>query len=217
MRGRGLRAGRGFVLYVVLIVVTIAALMAGSVVYAAHSQRAAADAASRRVQSRAIAWSGVQAVMEELRAQRGELIRGGEPDVPDEWTMFADGSGRIAVARLVPSADGARLVSESGKLDINRATEGMLALVPGVGEEAAKRIIAARNGRKFLSVHELEGIEGLRGAVSGSAGGEDEANASEDAFVPPDAADAARPLAELLTVFAFDPNVQAGIGERGEP
>lgn len=219
MNGRGGRVARGFVLYVVLIVVTIGALMAGSVVYAAHAQRASADAAARRVQSRAIAWSGVQAAMEELRVQRDELIRGGEPDVPDEWTMFADADGRVAVARLMAMPDGSRLVSEAGKLDINTATEGMLALVPGLSEEIAKRIVSARGGRKFLSVHELEGIEGLRGAVSGGAGTggtEGASSASEDAFVPPEETTAARPLEELLTVFSFDPNVQAGMGERAE-
>ncbi len=206
---------RGFTIYVVLIVVTIAALMSASVLYSAQAQRAAADAAARRVQSRAIAWSGVQAAMEELRARRDDLIRGGEVDLPEDWPLFSDDQGRRAVARLVAS-DGRRLISESGKIDVNTATEAMLAHVPGLDAEIAKRIVGARAGRKFLSIQELAGIEGLRGAFTAEAGGERSADASQDAFVPPDAAVPPRPLGDLLTVFSFEPNVQAGMGRNAE-
>jgi len=211
------RAARhnGFTLYVVLIVVTIGALTAGSVVYSAQAQRAAADAAARRVQSRAIAWSGVQAAMEAFRVQRDELIRGIEPDLPEDWSLFAEPSGRRAVARLVAGTDGRLLESESGKLDINTATEAMLALVPGLDAEVVKRIVATRGSRKFLSVHDLSAVEGLRGAINGTTGSEDEP-ASSDAFVPPEALSPSRPLTELLTVFSFEPNVQAGMGRNAE-
>jgi hypothetical protein len=203
----------GFTLYVVLIVVVIGALMAGSVVYSAQAQRSSADAAARRVESRAIAWSGVQAAMEELRSQRDEMIRGGEPRMPTAWTLFTDGQGRRAVARVVPAGGGELIVSEAGKLDVNTATPAMLAMVPGLDDEVAKRIVAARGGRKFLSVYELAGIEGLAAAFAVGSAAEPEV---QDAFVPPEEITPSRPLSDVLTVFAFDPNVQAGMGRNAE-
>ena len=207
-------ASRAFVLYAALIVVAIGALIASSVVHAAQAQRSSADAAARRVQSRAIAWSGVQAAMEALRAQRDDLLRGRSADLPEDWSMFTDADGRQAVARLVEQRDGALLVSESGKVDVNTATAAMLAAVPGLDAEIAARIVGARAGRKFLSVHELAGIEGLRSAFG--AVGEAPDEAVEDAFVPPGDATPSRPLTDLLTVFSFDPNVQAGMGRNAE-
>lgn len=204
---------RAFALYAVLITVTIGALVAASVVYSAQAQRVAADAAARRVQSRALAWSGVQAAQEELRAQRADLLLGRRPVLSDEWPLFVDGDGRRAVARLVP-IDGQAAVSESGKIDINAATAEMLAQVPGLDAEVAARIVAARGAGKFGSVRDLALIEGLRNAF----GPRDDAEppASTDAFVPPADAAPPRPLEDLLTVFAFDPNVQAGMGRGAE-
>ncbi len=214
MRRRAAR--RGFVLYVMLITVTIGSLMAVSVVYAAQAQRSAANAAARRVQSRAIAWSGLQAAMSELSRQRTELLRGAEPTLPEDWTLFTESDGRRAVARIVVPEGGTLVTSEAGKLDVNTAAEGMLALMPGLDAETAKRLIAVREGRKFLSVHELGGVEGLRQAFAGSAEESVDVSASTDAFVPPEAVVSARPLQELLTVFSFDPNVQAGLGRNAE-
>jgi len=207
-------AHRAFVLYAALIVVAIGALISSSVVYAAQAQRSSADAAARRVQSRAIAWSGVQAAMEALRVQRDDLLRGRGADLPEDWVMFTDADGRQAVARLVEQTDGALLVSEAGKLDVNTARAAMLAAVPGLDAEIASRIVAARAGRKFLSVHELAGIEGLRNALGG--GSESADVPVKDAFVPPEDAELSRPLTDLLTVFSFDPNVQAGLGRNAE-
>lgn len=209
----GCALSRGFALYAVLVTVTIGALVAASVVYSAQAQRVAADAAARRVQSRAIAWSGVQAVQEELRAQRADLLLGRRPALSDEWPLFVDGDGRRAVARLV-FTDGQAAVSESGKIDINAATAEMLALVPGLDAEIAARIVAARGAGKFGSVRDLASIEGLRNAFAPSE--EDESAGSADAFVPPTDTALSRPLEDLLTVFAFDPNVQAGMGRGAE-
>lgn len=203
------RGAGGFALYAVLIVVTIGALVAASVVYSAQAQRAAADAAARRVQSRALAWSGVQAALEEMRSSRQELLRGERPKLSEEWSLFVEGDGRRAVARPV-LVDGEPAVSESGKLDINTATAEMLANVPGLDAEIAARIVAARGSGKFGSVRELASIEGLRAAFS--IAGEAEPAESADAFVPPEEVSADRPLEDLLTVYSFDPNIQTGMG-----
>jgi DNA uptake protein ComE-like DNA-binding protein len=204
---------RAFALYAVLVTVTIGALVAASVVYSAQAQRIAADAAARRVQSRAIAWSGVQAAQEELRLQRGDLLLGRRPVLSDEWPLFVDADGRRAVARPVIS-EGQAAASEAGKIDINAATVEMLALVPGLDPEIAARIVAARGAGKFGSVRDLASIEGLRGAFAPAPA--DSAPAGADAFVPPTDPASTRPLEELLTVFAFDPNVQAGMGRGAE-
>jgi hypothetical protein len=136
--------------------------------------------------------------------------------VQDEWTLFTDESGRRAVARLVSDTEGRSLVSEAGKLDVNTIPEAVLKLVPAIGPEIAPRIVSARTSAKFLSVGQLAQIEGLRNAFVPPAGEEGTTNGSEDAFVPPQDDVPEAPLSASLTVFSFDPNVQAGMGRNAE-
>jgi len=201
-------ARRGTVVFAVLVVITLGALAAATVLISADASIAEAEVTVTRAQSRALAWSGVQVVMSELASQRDALLDGRSPRVTEEWELFTDEAGRRWTVRLIGlgGPGGVPIVSESGKLDLNTATEAMLALLPGVGEALAKGIVEARGERPLASVDELLTIDGFTpemvygegaGAADGSFSGEV----------------GALPLADLVTVFAFDPNVQSGAGD----
>ncbi|MCW5775906.1 MAG: helix-hairpin-helix domain-containing protein [Phycisphaeraceae bacterium] len=201
-------ARRGTVVFAVLVVITLGALAAATVLVSADASIAEAEVTVTRAQTRALAWSGVQVVMAELSSQRDALLDGRSPRITEEWELFTDEAGRRWMVRLVDLGvpGGVPIVSESGKLDLNTATEAMLALLPGVGDALAKRIVEARAERPLASVDELLSVEGFTpemvyGEDAGAAGG---SLASEGASLP---------LADLVTVFSFDPNVQSGAGD----
>lgn len=217
---------RGLVLLAVLVIVALGAFVGAGLLTTAGAEAAGTAYSVRRVQARALAWSGVQAVAAELAAQRDELLNGEAPRLGERHELFRDDSGRTGVVRLLAVADGARWASEAGKLDLNAAPAEMLAKLPGVGEDLARRIAAAREERAFASVEDLLRVEGVTPALLDPAGGEELAPAfdapgsdgagagAESAadWLPPDE----RGLAQFVTVFAFDPNVQAGLGENAE-
>lgn len=210
------RARRATVLFAVLLVVTLAALAGTTVLVAADAGVSSAQATLKRTQVRALAWSGVQAVMAELADQREALLLGSAPLVTDEWTLFTDENGRRGVVRLVePGVDGL-IASECGKLDLNAASEGMLSKVDLIGPDLAARIVEARNTRRFTSVEDLLRVEGVTPELLygvPAVEGRDRPR-SERVRLPGSAADesGANGLAGAVTVFSFDPNVQAGVG-----
>lgn len=198
------RQRRALALLAVLIVITIGALVGASLLYAAEAGRESAATSLRMEQSRLLAWSGVQAVMAELAVQRDRLLLGEPAEVTASWVFTPEESLSSAAsgprfAYRLRSIDGTELASETGRLDINHATAEMLARLPGVTEALAAKIVAAR---PFASVHDLLGVEGVTEQMLFGAGVADDPAA-------------ATPLASLITVFSFDPNVQAGVGERG--
>jgi DNA uptake protein ComE-like DNA-binding protein len=203
------RARRGLVLLAVLLVIVLASLVGTTVLIVADADRAGAEVSLHRTQSRALAWSGVQAVTAELASQRDGLLEGRPPRVTEAWRVVEDEQGgRVGLYRLVPLGPDGPLVSESGKLDLNSATVEMIALLPGVGADLADAIVAARDRAPLGSVEELLAIEGIGvDALYGAQGG---AEAGQDSGVPH-----AIPLADLVTVFSFDPNVQLGLGQSG--
>lgn len=196
---------RGTVLLAVLIVVMLAILIAGSIAVRAEGGLATRAAASDRAALRALAWSGVQGVMAELDAQRGGIMDGEQPALTAEWTLFEEGGTR-GVVRLVP-IDGEYAVSELAKVDVNAATEAMLAKAPGFDESTAKAVRAARGSKGFDSPEGLLKVAGIDDARY--YGGDD---AARDATREPGAVEKP-PLARVATVFAFDPCTQAGIGK----
>lgn len=221
---------RGVVLLLVVVIVTIAAMIGGTAAMATASERGAVTAARDLAQARAAAWSGVQAVMAELSEQREAILAGELPVVTESWELDAGTGGRRSVVRLVDlSADEGLLVPESGRLDVNIATKQML-VDAGIDDGLAGRIIAARDQKSFGSIEELRRVTGVTAAMLpgfAAAGMDDDAGLSRgggtDAMVfggsggSGGAVGAGTPnLTELLTVFAFDPNIQSGLGERGE-
>ncbi len=208
-------AGRGVVLLTVLVVVAIAALLGTTVMYLAEGERSGAALSIDRTQMRALAWSGVQGAMAELAEQRDALLSGAAPELTAEWTLYTDERGRRGLVRLIAiGSDGQTAISELGKIDLNTATEEMLAKVDGIGEDLAKKIVQERTRRPFESAEDLARVEGLTAEMLYGApesdGDADEPSAGDDS-------DAGHGLIDALTVFAFDANIQAGLGDDGAP
>jgi len=209
-----MRQGRdrpAFALLLVLLVLAGSALVVTSAIMDADAQVPRARATLGATRARALAWSGVQAAMAEIGAQREALLAGGEPRLTRAWTVPLDDGGAEGVVRLVPpdgpsgafDADGAAplAVSESAKIDLNRATPEMLALLPGLGEDGAGIVVSGRAQRQWGSVQEVEA------ELGGSTRGELDA--------APDAAaggEAAADWRGLVTAYSADANVQSGVG-----
>ena len=205
------RASRpGVVLIAVLVVLTIGALIGTTVLAMTSAERATAETSLRRTRARALAWSGVQAVMAELATQREDILEGRDPHVTEEWTVFERLDGTRGVFRLIPiGADELPIVSESAKLDVNHATAEMLETLPMIDRELADAIVQARERRLFRSVEELIAVDGIDAdLLYRRSGAFDGAAALIDGGDQP-------ALTEVLTVFSFDPNIQAGLGREG--
>lgn len=199
-----------FVLLMVIIVITIAALSGTTAMYLAGAELASAGSGLKHEQSRALAWSGVQAAMAELADQRDKLLDGQAPALTKEWELYTDESGTRGVVRLgaIGATDDTAGASESAKLDLNTATADMLSKVPGIDPSLAAAIISARGSGRFGSVDDLLRVKGVTPEML--RGGEANGDAG-DSSGPTRAAG----LSDVLTVFSFDPNVQAGLGQNG--
>lgn len=209
------------VLLAVLLVIVLAAMIGSTLLVTVDAERSSAETTLRRSQSRANAWSGIQYVMAQLADQREKLLAGSSPEVGTEWVLYEDEGGRRAVVRLVPVWGDMHLVSETGKVDVNHASKEMLASLSGIGTEArAQKIIDAR---PFTSVEELVRVDGMAAdvlygfvdtpigleALGPGADGTGGAKPPEPRSGGGAASEAG--LIDLLTVFSFDPNIQAGI------
>lgn len=238
------RGHRGVILLSVLVVVAIAALVGTTAMYVAEGERAGAEVSIERTRARALAWSGVQAALAELAEQRDVLLTGAAPELTPEWTLYTDENGSRGVVRLVPiGPEGEVAVSELGKLDINTATEEMLAKVEGIGEGLAARIVEERAKRPFESAEDLARVVGVTAELLYGAGDDVDADASSGSGDsrrerPPRRVNSglggrggtrreagsgasgerrsASGLVDVLTVFAFDANIQAGLGDGGD-
>ncbi len=193
------RTRRAIVIVIVLAVIALGAMVAMTALYFASAQRASVIAATRRLQARALAWSGVQAVAAELWRQRDDLLQGGRPKLESESVVFEEGTpaapGDRGVFRLLPIA-GALTAAEAGKVDLNSAPVEMLTAL-GVTPVVAEEIIAARRRRPFASVAEATSMA----AWSAQAG-----ELRRGGKVSP---------GNVLTVFSFDPQVVGGAPSEG--
>ncbi|MDQ7013748.1 MAG: helix-hairpin-helix domain-containing protein [Planctomycetota bacterium] len=212
---------RGSAILAVLLLLVIGVVIAATVLVAADAAGESAESERHRAQARAMAWSGVQAVMAELSEQREDLLDGLDPQLTQEWSLFTLDDGTRGIVRLLdldPQSD-AMVVAENAKLDINAATAEMLAAVPGLDGMLAARIVEARDTQPFSSVAELLRVEGITpdllygppdvgwdGAGGDSVGSPDLSPASPLGV----GMDGPSGLVSYLTVFAFDPNVQVG-------
>jgi competence protein ComEA len=53
----------------------------------------------------------------------------------------------------------------AGVLNVNRATEAELRLLPGIGRGRARAIVERREKRPFASLEELARMKGMKGVV----------------------------------------------------
>ena len=211
------RPRRGLVLFAVLVVAGIGLSIAAGVLLLARAETRGADRSAERVRSRALAWSGVQAIVAELALQRGRILQGESLELDPQYVIEESGS-RVGIVRLLPvGPDGSRLVSEASKFDLAEASIESLEASGILDAELAAAVIAARDrfgGR-------LDAVEALLAAAP-------EAITAEDLFGPlseldlrdaiaGEEADRAermlarlegptpRGLADLLTVHAAEP------------
>lgn len=178
-------------LLVVFVAVAVMAL-AGSMVASSTDAHLSGLAGSLRdAQVRALAWSGVQAVVWELARQRDDILAGRTPRLTPAWELFVEPDGTRGIVRLVPLDADVYLESESARLDVNTATAEMLGRVPGFDAAHAQAIVSGRQSRTYVSVEQaLRGIAGQNAPHEGA-------------------------WRRLLTAHAFEPNVQFGIGPGG--
>lgn len=205
---------RGLVILVVMVVVTLSALIGSSVLLLGEDANASTTFDRRATQARLSAWSGVQAVMARLHDQREDLLLGATPDLPESWTFPIETDGAPPAFRLIGGDGEVYATSENAKLDVNLATAEMLAALPMIDERLAQAIVAAR---PFGSIPELGMVEGVTPELL--YGGQlepGEAIGGADATDPGGVLEGNLTLADVLTVFSFDPNIQIGVGEKGE-
>ncbi len=225
-----MRFRRGMVLLGVMVVVAMAALAGTTAMYLAQAELASSRTAMKHTQARAIAWSGVQAVMAEMEDQREKLLDGAAPELTKRWELFEEEGGPRGVVRLTAwTEDGPTAQSENAKLDVNSATAEMLKAL-GIDEKTAGAIVGARDKSRFASVGDLTRIGGFdakllereeepepqsrgRGGVQPSPGPGASGASSGGASSTGSASDSS--LADLITVFSFDPNIQSGLGDNG--
>ncbi len=194
----------------VLVVMGGAILVATGLLVLAQAEIAGSAGAGDRAQSRALAWSGLQAAMALLDQQREVILSGSTPSLDDELVIYEAG-GRLGVVRLLPVGPaGVRLVAEAGRLDLEHAGAPELAATGFVDEALAQTILDHRRrlGRPFQSVAELLDVpevsaETLYGVIEDLAAGEGAAPAGAGP-----ASAAPRGLADVVTVYGFEPAIQ---------
>lgn len=221
---------RGIAIGAVLLVgLGILLIVAGTLHYvrAGVASIGGTDAA---IQARMAARSAVRVLAGDLHQNRSGLLRGEVPVPATGYELFelpGPGEGRLAVARLLPlGPGGAMIVSESAKIDLNLATAAELEATGLLSSIEAAAIVAARDARpggRFEHLSDLLSLEG-DGAPGPSrvlgpldelsilsridADEEDTgeriaARLSED--LGP--ASGVTPLAEVLTIHSFEPDV----------
>ena len=208
---------RGFVLIAVLVIVGGAILMTTSMLLLYQAQLATTARSADAVQSRMLASSGLQAVMTVLDGQRDEILAGRSPRVDRQYLVY-ESPTELGVVRLL--ATGARrdlLEPEAGKLDLNEIDAAALVSTGFVDSEVAAGIIEYRRSTGgFQSVGELARVPGVTAEMVW--GPLEDLTPMDDAMS--ETADMAervfsmheqpspRGLADLVTVFAFEPNIQ---------
>ncbi len=208
---------RGSALLAAVMVITLTALLVTTMVMAVDSASAGVKSSRREADLRAIAWSGIQGAMAELEAQHSELMKGGEPHLTAQWEAWKDGDLHAGV-RLIPwgKAEDAPLAqSESAKLDLNRATPAMLRRLPEPFQRRAGDIVRAR--AKPLTTVESLGVLTWADNVAlyGEPEGENARARSMGGLSRMVTPEPTPGLADLGTVFSFDPDVQLGVVDAG--
>jgi competence protein ComEA len=76
----------------------------------------------------------------------------------------SDGGGGAAQAAKTPRKKPGK-AALAGVLNVNRATEAELRLLPGIGKRRAELIVARRQKKPFTTVDEIGRIKGMRALV----------------------------------------------------
>ncbi|MFZ2873874.1 MAG: hypothetical protein WAZ94_05270 [Phycisphaerales bacterium] len=193
---------RGTVLIITLVVIAVSVLLCSAMAVRVEARLDTARVSMEREHLRALAWSGLQGVQQELEAQRAAMLEGEQPTLTREWVLFDDGAHK-GVVRLLGGGPGGT-TSEMSRLDVNRADAGMLAKLPGGSEDVASRILATR-GEGVQAPEELVRPGSMTIAEYYGPG-----PAAEES--DPDAPEAPSGLGVWITSLAYDPNVQGGLG-----
>jgi len=205
------------VLVAVMVVVGSALFIAGSLLHLMLAQSSLATSSREVEQSRALVRSGLQAIIAELDAQRDLILEGESPSIEPQYLLFEE-EGELGVVRILPAGpSGERLVSEAGKIDINTTDAESLERTERVDSALASEIIAYRDalGRPLQSLAELLFVESLTaedlyGPLENlSPLDEAQSELGERARwrVSSDR-EGLRGLADLLTVFSYEPALQ---------
>lgn len=217
MRGVASKSRRSFVLIAVLVIVGASLLVATSLLFVAQTELAVSSGAGEAAQSRALAWSGLQAVMAQLGDQRSRILAGEMPRLGNEIVVY-ESTSRQGVARLLPvsgvSGD-PTLIAEAGKLDVNRADAGTLAATTRLTPEAAQAVFdhVQSSGDRMRGIIELMRVPGGVVTAEMLSGPLDEL--SVFGAVPASSSSAhdvaepcVRGLNDVLTVFTAEPLLQ---------
>lgn len=216
-----IRNRRGLALAATLVILVLAALAATGVMAQIDARVGAVQSSWTRMQARALAWSGVQAVAAELGSQRERVLSGATPIVTESWTMPLD-QGRLGRIRLVPLASAGNdsaadvmpsIQPDGGKLDVNSATAAMLAKIPGLDQASADRIVAMRPLGGYYSLSDLVTVAGLS---SDAVFGAPAAGRVVEASIGAANETIETPLDRWLTVGLLDSNLQMGVGDAGK-
>lgn len=194
------KPSRAFVIVAVLVIMGSAIFIGTAMLFTAQAEVAGAAGARQAAQVRSLAWSGLQAVVVQLDAQRDAILRGDQPTLVERFEIFETPEGETGVVRLLAidaENPAGFFIPEAAKLDVNTIDAERLAATGVVAPELAGAIIAFRQslGRPIVSIEELLRVEGmtptlLYGDIAASA------------------PDAGPSLADVLTVFAFEPSLQ---------
>lgn len=213
------RSGRrSFVLVAVMIITGSALFIASALLYVLRSDAAVAAGALDVAQARSLGWSGMQIVIAELHRQRERILDGESPRLEPEYIVFETGS-EIGVVRLLPLGPaGELLVPEAGKLDLNEIDADALEKTTLIDAATARAIIAYRaaRGGMIQSVAELLAVDGvtpelLYGPLEDlnlDDQAQEQVGDVADRLLDQYTADAVRGLADVVTVYGFEPALQ---------
>jgi len=211
---------RGFTLIAVLVIVGSALLVATGMLFIAQAEVAGASHTARVAQSRSLMESALNVLVQELNQQRDVLLSGEMLELDQQYELYERGT-LLGVVRLLPvTPDQRRVEPQASKLDINakELTAEMLEATGLVDGDVAQAIIQyrdARPGGLVHSVSELLNVEGvsfelLFGPLEDML--DDPTNLEEgdlaERVLARYVSDEPRGLADVLTVFAVEPQLQ---------
>ena len=205
---------RAFALVAVLIVMGSALLVATGLIFMTQAEVAGSAGAFDRAQSRALAWSGLQALMADLDEQRQTILDGRAARLDERYVIYEEEAGLGVVRLLAIGPDGEHLVPEAGKLDLSRLDAEMLVATGLVDDALAEAVISYRDGRRPLqSVAELLEVPGmsaetLYGPLADLVSGDSDGPAGAGFGGGTTIGAGPRGLADVVTVYGVEPAIQ---------